>query len=390
MVEAADGLNLTEREGIAGIGVFEIEVVGAPGLGVAVVVVLEGEGEEGIGLVVHEVSADLIGAVGETGGVLVGGGLQKDDGGVDGTGAEGEEVRGVDGGGGLAGVLDLDGVDRGSGGVGEQAKDAGVGHQRDVGEMHDLADAVDVGVGLGVDEAGIAVAGVAADALGLVGIGFVAFEAERDGEGVDAEFADVGLDGLHARLIREGGVRVLGGVEGLSGIEGGAEAAGDGGRGAEIAVDVEEGFGLAVVRLEIGVEDGPSGGDAALVVDDAEVFRTHAKHGRAVDLGLATDEVGLLRMEVFAVFILPDFLGVIAVLEEDGGGGLVELFLREKGAALKDQDGFASPREMEGEGAAAGSGTDDDGVVDGGDEGLDAARCCGRDGFAADGRFPVP
>ena len=37
--------------------------------------------------------------------------------------------------------------------------------------MHDLADAVDVGVGFGVDEAGVAVAGVAADAFGFDGVG---------------------------------------------------------------------------------------------------------------------------------------------------------------------------------------------------------------------------
>ncbi len=119
------------------------------------------------------------------------------------------------------------------------------------------------------------------------------------------------------------------------------------------------------------------------MVDDAEVFGAHAEHGGTVDLGLATDEVGLLGMEVFAIFVLPDFLGVVAVLEEDGGGGPVEFFLREEGAALEDEEGLAGAREMEGEGAAAGSGPDDDGVVDGGHEGLDAWRCGRRIVFIA-------
>jgi len=73
-VEAADGLDLAEGKWIGGVGVFEVEVVGAPGLGVGVVVGFGGESEEGVGLVVHEVAADLIGAVGEAGGVFVVGG----------------------------------------------------------------------------------------------------------------------------------------------------------------------------------------------------------------------------------------------------------------------------------------------------------------------------
>jgi hypothetical protein len=92
--------------------------------------------------------------------------------------------------------------------------------------MHDLADAVDVGVGFGVDETGIAVAGVAAHALRGKRVGFVALEAERNGKGVDAELADVVFDALHARLVGEGRIGIGLGMEGLGGIEGGAETAG--------------------------------------------------------------------------------------------------------------------------------------------------------------------
>jgi hypothetical protein len=71
VVKAADGLDLTEGEGVVGIGVADVEVVGAPGLGVGVGVFDGGEGEERVGLVIHEVAANLVGAVGEAGGVLV-------------------------------------------------------------------------------------------------------------------------------------------------------------------------------------------------------------------------------------------------------------------------------------------------------------------------------
>ena len=60
MVKAADGLDLAEGPGIVGIGVAEVEVVGAPGLGVAIVVIDGGEGEECVRLVVHEVAAYLV------------------------------------------------------------------------------------------------------------------------------------------------------------------------------------------------------------------------------------------------------------------------------------------------------------------------------------------
>jgi hypothetical protein len=50
------------------------------------------------------------------------------------------------------------------------------------------------------------------------------------------------------------------------------------------------------------------------------------------------------------------------IVDEDGGRAPVEFFLGEEGAALKDEDAFACLREIKGEGAAAGSGSDDDGI----------------------------
>jgi len=86
--------------------------------------------------------------------------------------------------------------DRGDGGTGRICNDFcyfRVGQESDIGEMHDL-DAIDVGVRFGVDEAGVAVAGVATDAFGFEGVGGVAFEAERNGEGVVAEFFYIIVD----------------------------------------------------------------------------------------------------------------------------------------------------------------------------------------------------
>lgn len=80
---------------------------------------------------------------------------------------------------------DLDRSNCGASAVGKKAGSAGVRHQGDIGQVHDLPDAVDVGIGLGVNEAGIAVAGIAANAFRGEGTGFVAFESKRNRKGVD-------------------------------------------------------------------------------------------------------------------------------------------------------------------------------------------------------------
>ena len=91
-----------------------------------------------------------------------------------------------------------------------------------------------------MDQAGIAVAGVAADAFGFKGVGGVSFEAKGNGEGMVAEFFYVVVDGLHARFARERGEWVGLGVEGLGGI-----------RAAEVVVEItvggEEFFGARVI-----------------------------------------------------------------------------------------------------------------------------------------------
>jgi hypothetical protein len=125
----------------------------------------------------------------------------------------------------------------------------------------------------------------------------------------------------------------------------------------------EERFGTAVVGFEVSVGERPCGRDAAFVVDDAEVLGTEAEEGSAIDLGLTADEVGLLRMERLIVFVEPNIFGVVAIVEEDGGGIPVEFFLRKKRATLKDEDALASLSQIECEGPAASSGSDDDDVI---------------------------
>ena len=153
--------------------------------------------------------------------------------------------------------------------------------------------------------------------LGGEGLAASSFSPSGIGKGVDAQFANVILDRLHARFVGEGRIGVFTGMKGFGGIEGGAISAGDRGCGAQVAVDVEEFFGAGVVRFHIGVGDGPSRRDAAFMMDDAEIFGAHAKQGGAVNLGLSADEVGLLRVQRVAFLVLPRLFGVVAVVKEN-------------------------------------------------------------------------
>ena len=99
----------------------------------------------------------------------------------------------------------------------------------------------------------------------------------------------------------------------------------------EIAVGGEEFFGTAVVGLEIGVGERPCRRDAVFVMEDAEVLGAEAEKRGSVDLGLASDEVGLLRVERLIVLVEPDVFGVVTVIEKDGRGIPVKFLLGRNG-----------------------------------------------------------
>jgi len=62
----------------------------------------------------------------------------------------------------IIGAFDFDFRHRVAGGIGLQAADIGAGEQRDIGVFERRTDAENVGIGLGVDQAGKAVKGIAA------------------------------------------------------------------------------------------------------------------------------------------------------------------------------------------------------------------------------------
>jgi hypothetical protein len=207
-----------------------------------------------------------------------------------------------------------------------------------------------------VDQTGIAVAGVAANAFGFEGVSRVALEAQRYGKRVVAEPFYIVINGLHARFAGERRKGIGFGVEWLGRV-GTAEIL------VEVAVSGEEFFGARVIRLEVDVGERPCRGDAVFVMEDAEVLGTETEEGGSVDLGLASNEVGLLRAEGLIVLVEPDVFGVVAVIEKNGRCVPVKFFLGEERTALEDENALACLCEVEGEGATAGSGSDNDGVV---------------------------
>ena len=87
---------------------------------------------------------------------------------------------------------------------------------------------------------------------------------------------------------------------------------------AAIAVHLVEVLGLQVVRLELVVGDRPGRRDAAVVPELAEVLLAQPEQRRAVELGVAADVVVGVRVELLAVPIAPDLLGLVLALDVDG------------------------------------------------------------------------
>src|ERR1700690_4274285 len=106
-------------------------------------------------------------------------------------------------------------------------------------------------------------------------------------------------------------------MERFGGIKRASIAAGHSGSRAEVAMNMKQLFGAGIKGLHLGVRYRPGGRDAALVPDLAKIFRAHAEHGGAEHFGLSSHEVRLLRVQLLTVFVLPDFFGVITVVEKN-------------------------------------------------------------------------
>ena len=348
------GAHLDEAERVFPVVAAEIPVAEGEGFLEDGVVGLLQDGHDDRHVVAHVVAADLAGAVGEAVRMVVIGGAEQEQGGAEGTAGDDDDVGGeiVF----LAVTQHVDLADALAAGIGLEPGDEGAGEEDEVGvggaggvDAHDLA------VGLGVDGAGEAVEGVAADA-GAVGFGgavrvLVELDAEGEVEGVEALLGQHLVQLLDLGFVDDGRLRVGGAGPGLVRVL------------ATLAVDFVEGFSLAVIGLELVVADGPGGGSAVFVADLAEILLAQAEEGGAVNLGVASDVVVEAGVELAAVAAVPGFLGLVGAVDEDGLAVPVGAGAGEVVAALEHEDALAGGSEAVGERGATGAAADDDDVV---------------------------
>ena len=232
-----------------------------------------------------------------------------------------------------------------------QALDVGAGQQRRVGMREGRIDAHRLRVGLGADEAGMPVAGRAADARALLRLALVEHDPERHVERPQPLAREVVGERLDPRLVAHDRMRVRRAGRWIRRVH------------APLAVDLIETLGARVVRLEVLVGDRPRRRHAGGVLELAEVLAAHPEQGGAVELRVAPHPVVGVRMQVAARGVAPDLLRGVLALEVDRARGPVVLLARHVTAALEQQDALARRRQRVEEGAAAGARADDDEVV---------------------------
>ncbi len=105
-------------------------------------------------------------------------------------------------------MLDDDVRDFTSGSAGLQPLDIGIRQQSHIGKVKGRIDAESLSVGLCIDETGIAITGVAANALARVGTLFVDLEAKWCVKGFKSELLKIVAELLDARLVADGRMRI--------------------------------------------------------------------------------------------------------------------------------------------------------------------------------------
>ena len=209
----------------------------------------------------------------------------------------------------------------------------------------------DVGVGLGLDQAGEAVAGRAPDAGAQLRLGLVEHDPGRRVERMQPDRPEVVEEPLDAGLVRDGRERVGSAGRRLGGVF------------TARAVDLVEVLGLGVVGLEHVVPDRPGRRDPIVVLQFPEVPLAQSIERRAVELGRPADGVVDLRLECLAVLVVPGVIRDVAVVHEHRSRVPVLGLAGQPVAAFEDQHPLPGRCQPVRERAAPGPGADDDDVV---------------------------
>ena len=313
--------------------------------------------EEGA-VVDHVVAADQIRGVGQAPRMPVGSRLEQQGGGVDGAAGH-DEPAGPD--------AQWFSVAHGDG-LGDVPA-----VRRRVQPLHDGAseqpyrrapkcrpDAAGLGIALGPERTGEAVAGSLSDA----GAAGADIHADRHRERVQALGAHRSRQRGDRRLVLKRGERKVARAGRLGGIV------------ALFAVYLIHALGLGVERLHLGVGDRPRRRDPVLMLGLVEVLASQARQAGSVDFGVAADVVVHPGLERPAGRCVVPLLGVlVATPLEDLDRRRVGFLARKEVAPFHDQHTCAAVPDRVGEGGPAHAGTDDrDVAVDG----LDVDNCDDR------------
>ncbi len=238
-----------------------------------------------------------------------------------------DEIAGV--GFGNVGALDHHFGDRLAGHIGLELQHLRIEHHGHIGMGQRGPHGNDFRIGLGVDETGVTVAGVALDTVALRAMRLVQHDAGRGVKGAVTGGDEVLVQALDAGLM--GDRRVLIGLA----------RRGFGGILAAHAVNVEKLLRLGVVGLQFVVSDRPRRRNAVMVLQLAEIFLAEAEERRAVHLGRTADTVVNAGLEFLALLVVPGVLSDVTVIDENLGGVPIFLFAREEIAAFQNEDFLA-------------------------------------------------
>src|SRR4051812_252649 len=130
-----------------------------------------------------------------------------------------------------------------------------------------------------------------------------------------------------------------------------------------LAVHSKQLFGLAVPVFQIGVTNRPRHAVAIGMFDTFEITLAKAEHCRAINFGMAADEVELPRAERLAVAVVPDLASAVALFDKDRFRTPVLGFSGQAFSAFQNENFGAGGRERKRDRASTYAGADDDHIV---------------------------
>ena len=310
------------------------------------------DGKHRHAVVVHIVAPDLVGAVGQSIGVLVVSRHQQQFGRIGSAARDHNDVALV--GFGLSTVpvaLDHHLGHSGATCVRIELDGPGVGQQGDVRILQRRAHTHHLRIRFSMHQAWESVTRCAADARTERPLLFIKHDPVWRVERVIARLFQVVGELLNTRFVRNRREGIGRAVWRLGGIF------------ASRSMYLVELLGFGVVGFHLVVADWPGGRDTVMMAQFAEIFLALAVERSSVELGCAANAIVHLGLKSLAFFIVPGVRRDIAILDEDSFAIPVLQLARQPVTTLEQQDAFARWRQVTGERPATSSSPNNNHVI---------------------------